>query len=331
MIANGLDTMMINFKLYKFCLVIITFIFITTNIEGIIRRHDLTDYDYLQDEITNAAIVSWSGCTATLIAERWVITASHCVLGFDGNGRQTDPTIAFLGSTYKLQGSPISHPEYVSIRNNGYDERIRDIALLHLQTPVLDVTPINLYELDDELNQQIEIWGYGKTGDGATGQTESFGRLRRGTSTVSNVSEHELYMMFTNPDSGNATEFEGHIGNGDSGGPAILRINHESFIAGVGATAAAFNAPIFFYGSESIYEKVSGNLSWLKLQMGDDYPGNYNGPLYQAPTLIGSLGGNNPNSGSGVDYPILVLLLVFRLFNNNGKGRLIKAGLNINN
>lgn len=278
--------------------------------QAIIRRHDLTDSEYIQDESANASIVRWSGCTSTLIAEKWVLTAAHCVLGDDGTGRDTSSYIDIFGTRYQLDGLPITHPEYVSV-NRAYFERFWDIALLKLQQPVLDVEPLNIYEYEDELDRPIELWGFGLSGDGIIGRETTSNNLRKGTNIVNQVTNHELFMSFTHPNGTNVTEFECHIGNGDSGGPAIIMRDGEKYVAGIGSTADQKAGEIFKYGSESVYERVSANLGWLKLEMEEDYPGDYNGPLYQPPVNnnLQSSSTENP-SGGGSFNPILILCLL---------------------
>lgn len=267
----------------------IVFVLYTLEVSSVIRRHDLNDSYYLMDQDEHAYVVHW-GCSSTLIHEQWLLTAAHCVRGYDGLGIATPTSVQILGIEYAVEGAPYYHPEYQSIRRSAYDERFRDIALVKLSEPVIGVTPVPLYESQDEDGQFVEIWGFGHSGDGVNGQVMPCGpepcarELRRGTSNTTRVTAHELFFDFRSPNHVDVTEFEGHIGNGDSGGPAFIIKEDVRYVAGVGSTAHFnFGNGIFLYGSSSVYERVSTNLNWIKLVMQQDYPGEYSGPLYQEP------------------------------------------------
>ena len=319
---------------HKVGLVSLFAIFLGSNIfnaDAVIRRHDLDDSLYLMDQNEYAFNVYW-GCSATLIHEQWLLTAAHCIAGYDGSGISTNDSVEILDTTYLVEGEPIFHPGYVSIRTEQYDERHNDIALVKLQNPVTSVTPIKLYEGEDELNQVIEIWGFGHSGNGVDGQIMPCGsepcnqELRRGTSRVSNITSHELFLNFKSPDSGNATEFEAHIGNGDSGGGVMLTIAGVRYVAGVGSTAfvGVGNEP-YLYGSTSVYERVSVHMNWIKEVMGDDFPGEYSGPLYsETITPIMPVARDAPSSGGGSANLGLIALLFIGSFLRKRKGALIR-------
>ena len=289
---------------------IVLFLLTIFDTQAIIRRHDLDDSYYLMDQDSFAFNVYW-GCSATLIHQRWLLTAAHCIAGYDGSGISTLPSVEIHGVTYNVEGTPFYHPEYRSVRQVDYDERLNDIALVKLQTAVTSVQPIPLYENTDEHQQLVEIWGFGHKGDGVVGQVQPCGdqpcarELRRGTSQVSSVTTHELLLVFKSPDEVDVTEFEGHIANGDSGGPLILTIDGDRYVAGVGSTGRFLNRP-FKYGSTSIYERVSTHLNWLKATMGADYPGQYNGPLYQP--IVEETESSSPSGGGSLSLAVCLFI-----------------------
>jgi secreted trypsin-like serine protease len=287
--------------------------------KSIIRRHDVDDSFYLMEQNEYPSHVYW-GCSSTLIHERWLLTAAHCIAGYDGNGISTSNSVVILDTTYLVENQTFFHPDYVSVRTNDYDERRNDIALVKLQTAVSEVQPVPLFEGETSGGQAVEIWGFGHSGDGENGQIMPCGNepcsqeLRRGSSRVSTVTDHELFLNFLSPDSGRATEYEGHIGNGDSGGGLMVIIDGRRYLAGVGSTAyVGFGQEPFKYGSTSVYERVSVHMNWIKEVMESDFPGEYNGPLYSetAETDIPEDEGE-PSGGGSLGFLVVVIFLIAR-------------------
>ena len=153
---------------------------------------------------------------------------------------------------------------------------IDDIALIKLVEPVTDVAPVALYRASDELGQRVKLIGKGATGNGAVGlgpHASHRTELRRAFNTVSRSEERWLGYMF---DTGaSALPLEGASGNGDSGGPVLIKVKDEWQLAGVTSwkyqdkgTVADFRPGL--YGQLTYQARISHYAPWIDAVLASD-------------------------------------------------------------
>ncbi len=261
-------------------------------------------------------------CGATVVAERWVMTAAHCVFG--AFGTVVDPSsfrvvagIRNLETDVPSEETIVTnifvHPQY----DNTNTLPPYDIALLELATAI-DAPVVNLFagetETLDDMTGYIAGWG-------ATRYVSSINAtypsqlqeavvplvpLARCNSIVSYqglVTDMQVCAGF----------IEGGVDScfGDSGGPLFIIDNGQIIQLGITSFGNECALPNFY----GIYTSVSHFLPWMS---------NYIEVPFQDPALIASRegGGGTDGSSSGIKkllgstHPLfalmLLLLLVFR-------------------
>jgi secreted trypsin-like serine protease len=248
---------------------------------GVIR-HDVADSDYTtlaNDSIYDAAgRVTFGGNTdfgsGTLVAGRWFITAAHLVRSNALNNTPGNVRFTVGGNTYV--GEQIyMHPGYVAATpSNG-----NDLAIVRLASVVPNVDPIGFYTSMDELGQTGTYVGFGRPGNGLTGQISYSSIKRGGTNDVdvtgdqfavgwsSNVLLSDFDSPLANESSfGSSTPgpLEYLPADKDSGAGLFLDVNGVPKIAGVVSFALfdsdGFN---FSYGDGIASTRISGQMTWI--------------------------------------------------------------------
>ena len=180
-------------------------------------------------------------CSATLVGDRTVLTAAHCIPG----GQL--PTFVLWGYQHHKASKAIPHPSF-----NNYT-LANDIGVVILQKAPTGVTPSVVSRLAPTNGLKIQLVGYGITSDNA----QDAGVKRMAYNYIKQV--YSTRFSFTGSGGG--------IGNtcqGDSGGPAFAILGGKEVVAGVtsGGTPPC--------GSSSFDTRVDAFYSWLHTNSGGD-------------------------------------------------------------
>ncbi len=242
----------------------------SSNVWSIVMRHDVDPAEYLLDIQDYQSTIVIPGCTATLIAPRWIMTAAHCVYPSNAEGSKAGGKITLLDQDITIQ-AVYSHPDHTQEGTLKHD-----IALIELIEPSLSILPTAIYEKEDELGQQMKLAGYGVVADGVQGIYDRCFPcdLRGADNIVEEVNDYQLRFRFDAPDEGNSLPLEGVGAGGDSGGPVFIETDNGRYVAGVSSFGSRK------YNEFDNYTRVSKELNWLAEVMAADYQGSYSGPLY---------------------------------------------------
>lgn len=260
-------------------------------------RHDRTDslYTILAAEVDFAAVGKITGSEAgggflasgTLIRDQWVLTAAHVVDGFDGLGSGVSNLRFQVEGVTFTADEWFVHPAWPASGGESNLFAGWDLALVHLEQPVMDVTPVALFTGATELGQVATIVGFGATGTGLTGaQENSAGTKRAGNnvvdisgiqatpgSTVSIGNERMLAIDFDQPDNTAAStlgsqiplDLEYLVAPGDSGGGLFLEVNNELLLAGVTSLTSTLDGSVNSdYGDRGAFTRVSQFVPWIE-------------------------------------------------------------------
>ena len=275
-------------------------------------RHDRSDalYTELADDTAYQSVgsISWRqgggafAASGVLISNDWVLTAAHVVEGnnFQGGGI-TNLTFRVEGSTYSAQ-EWFTHPNWQS--SNGDLDAGADIGLIQLQSTVRGVEPATLYEGRNERGKIGTIVGFGDTGTGLTGATESNDIKRAGKNVIDVVgrsyfgNDRLMATDFDNPNTGRDSslgsrfpiDLEYSAARGDSGGGLFIEVGNEDQLAGIISYISALDFDIDSdYGDQSGFTRVSSLVGWIE---------SVAGPLE---VLFGDLNGDDLLTAADID------------------------------
>lgn len=166
-------------------------------------------------------------CTGVLISSTHVLTAKHCIRGYEKlikNGR----FIVAAGQIARKTKSSVTHSKY-------------DIGIIKLRSKVKGITPAKIYPNSHiSIGQAILSEGYGETEYGTAGY------LKAAYLYVSRVRSDRSHFSASDPIYGSTPCF------GDSGGPGLVSYKGKLTVLGIISSGYA-GCP---YGSPTIFVNV---------------------------------------------------------------------------
>lgn len=219
-----------------------------------ILRHDRPDSACLVDETDWPAIVSFfdGDGGGSLVAPSWILTAAHTAANIPRGHQITVDGEARVVVEIRVHAS-----------SDGSGPA--DLALVRIDTPVEGLAPLLLCERGDEQGKRVLLLGRGDFGNGRDGVLGVDHRLRCVTNRIDSCSVRWLSLRFDAPP--RCTDLEGVCGEGDSGGPALLREDDRLRIAGV-SSWQDHAGRLGTYGCVEYYARVSTSGAWIRAVIG---------------------------------------------------------------
>jgi MYXO-CTERM domain-containing protein len=182
-----------------------------------------------------------TGCTATLIGQRTLLTAAHCVTNATSPDELLSPVEFLLDDGTGLTADEvIVHPEYQGGNKS-------DLAVIRLSQPLVNIKAVLLSHQALAVGDVVELIGFGKTGE-TTGQ---FGVKRQAMNTIGKITS-QIYSMY------GAEHGNGNLCNGDSGGPTFITENGQEILVGIHSTKGGA------CGQEGHDMRVDAFSAWIK-------------------------------------------------------------------
>ncbi|PCJ24857.1 MAG: hypothetical protein COA96_08460 [SAR86 cluster bacterium] len=271
--------MIINVKISRVVSIVLVCVAMVTS-QAIIIRHDVGPgrYEVPSRDFPAVFFLEQQGnqkvCVATVIHQRWALTAAHCVeetLLHDSIENGLLYSVNVANQTRHID-AVIIHPLYD--KDSATDV---DLALLRFREASPRPLPMPIQLEETELGETVSILGWGYFGLGTTGRQYNDGNLRRATNQITQAGRR-LRIMFDDPRGTDklALPLEGMPGLGDSGGPALISSEVGLVLAGI--TVGEIEGPEFSeetqgkYGSVAVYERVSQHVDWIESVIGSSAP-----------------------------------------------------------
>ncbi|HEX7988898.1 MAG TPA: trypsin-like serine protease [Stenotrophomonas sp.] len=269
-------------------LLVLTFLLAASSpASAIVIRHDVDDAKYRVAADEYPALVDMPGeGHGSLVAPQWAVTAAHTL------PQHTELKQVVINGLPREVERVVIHPGYRTLPQTLIDQATAsgeamlivvflaasdDIALIKLSQPVTDVAPVASYRGGNEAGQVIKLIGKGATGTGDIGHDPggpNRTELRRAFNKVSSAYDRWLCYVFDAPPS--ALPLEGVLGNGDSGGPALLQSGDQWLLAGLGSWKVVqgnvLTARPGRYGQVACNVRMSHYADWMDGVMSEQAP-----------------------------------------------------------